>query len=228
MDNLLLLHGAIGSNAQFDSLRKEIGKVFKLYSFNFPGHGGEQIPETGFSIQLFADATISFMDKNKLEKVSIFGYSMGGYVALYLAKYFPERIEKVITLATKFHWDELTAQKEVRMLDADKIEAKIPAFATELKKRHAPVNWKSVLNETSEMLLKMGKDNPLKPNDYSTIKTPILILLGDNDKMVTLEETIAVNELLPNSRLEILANTSHPLEQVDAEMLASYIRDFNI
>ena len=84
------------------------------------------------------------------------------------------------------------------------------------------------MNHTSEMLLEMGKDNPLKREDYSTIKTPALILLGDNDKMVTLEETIAVNELLPNSRLEILANTSHPLEQVDAEMLASYIRDFSI
>ncbi len=228
MGNLLLLHGAIGSIDQFNSLSKELSLEFLTYTFNFPGHGGEPIPQSGFSIQLFAEATIAFMDKNKLEKVSIFGYSMGGYVALYLAKYFPERIEKVITLATKFHWDELTAQKEVRMLDADKIEAKIPAFATELQKRHSPVNWRSVLNETSEMLLKMGNDNPLKPEDYSKIKTPALILLGDNDKMVTLEETIAVNELLPNSRLEILANTSHPLEQVDAEMLATYIRDFDI
>ena len=228
MGNLLLLHGAIGSIDQFNSLSKELSLEFLTYTFNFPGHGGEPIPQSGFSIQLFAEATLAFMDKNNLEKISIFGYSMGGYVALYLAKYFPERIEKVITLATKFHWDELTAQKEVRMLDADKIEAKIPAFATELQKRHAPVDWRSVLNHTSEMLLEMGKDNPLKREDYSTIKTPALILLGDNDKMVTLEETIAVNELLPNSRLEILANTSHPLEQVDAEMLATYIRDFDI
>jgi len=228
MGNLLLLHGAIGSIDQFNSLSKELSLEFLTYTFNFPGHGGEPIPQSGFSIQLFAEATLAFMDKNKLEKVSIFGYSMGGYVALYLAKYFPERIEKVITLATKFHWDELTAQKEVRMLDADKIEVKLPTFAIELQKRHAPVDWRSVLNHTSEMLLEMGKDNPLKPEDYSTINTPALILLGDNDKMVTLEETIAVNELLPNSRLEILANTSHPLEQVDTVLLSSYIRDFNI
>ena len=77
---------------------------------------------------------------------------------MYLAKQQPERVGRIMTLATKFHWDEPTAQKECGMLDADKIEAKVPAFAAALAKRHAPNNWKEVLNRTKDMLLAMGND----------------------------------------------------------------------
>jgi hypothetical protein len=42
------------------------------------------------------------------------------------------------------------------------------------------------------MLEKMGRDNPLKQKDYQYLSTPSLILLGDRDNMVSLEETLLV------------------------------------
>jgi esterase len=63
-------------------------------------------------------------------------------------------------------------------------------------------------------------------NEYASIQTPSLIMLGDKDKMVSREETIAVYEQLPNAQLAILPATPHPIEQVDKDLLAYHIRRF--
>ena len=61
MKNLLLLHGAIGSEIQFDSLKSELSNDYNVFTFNFPGHGGIEIPPDGFSIDMFAKSVIDFM-----------------------------------------------------------------------------------------------------------------------------------------------------------------------
>jgi pimeloyl-ACP methyl ester carboxylesterase len=226
MQPILLLHGAIGAAEQLSGLEAELADSFAVHNMNFSGHGGYPFTADSFSIQLFASEVIAFLDKKGLNNISIFGYSMGGYVAMYLAKYHPERINKIITLATKYTWDEDIAAHEIKMLNGARIEEKLPAFAAALQKRHAPNNWMTVLEKTAAMLLEMGKNNPLKPGDYAAIQHPVLILLGDRDKMVTLEETAEVYKNLPMAQLAILPNTPHPLEMVDTGRLATEIKLF--
>ncbi len=112
------------------------------------------------------------------------------------------------------------------MLNADKIETKLPDFAAALQKRHTPNNWKTVLEKTAAMLTAMGKDNPIKPADYPAIQHPVLLMLGDRDKMVTLNETVEVYKNLPKAQLAILPNTGHPIEMVNANRLAFEINSF--
>lgn len=81
--NLLLLHGAIGSSEQLLPLRDALGSQHTIYTPDFSGHGSEPIKGSAFSIELFAQDTLAFLDQNNIEKTDIFGYSMGGYVALY-------------------------------------------------------------------------------------------------------------------------------------------------
>src|SRR5689334_2045722 len=101
MKPLLLLHGAIGSYEQIRPLRNDLLSTYQTHSFNFSGHGGGDMPDT-FSIKLFVQQVHDWVKKKQLEKVNIFGYSMGGYVGLYLASHHPEMVSSVITLATKF------------------------------------------------------------------------------------------------------------------------------
>lgn len=226
MKHLLLLHGAIGAKDQLYGLDKSLKDLFDTHTMNFSGHGGREFPAEEFSIPLFAKNVLDYLDEQKIERINIFGYSMGGYVGMYLAKHFPGRVEKLITLATKFHWDEATAAKEVKMLNADTIQQKIPAFAEQLQQRHSPNDWKEVLNRTKQMLLELGQANPLKLEDYTSIITPSLLLLGDRDKMVTLEETVDVYKQMSTAQLGILPNTPHPIEQVDIIMLTTTIKRF--
>lgn len=227
MTPLILLHGAIGAASQFEPLIKQLGEQYDVHAINFSGHGGEAIDPNKFSINHFAEQVASFIHTlNTQQPVNIFGYSMGGYVAMYMARHLNVNIGKIITLGTKFRWDEAVAAKETKMLQPDVIEQKIPAFAQQLATRHYPQSWKEVLHNTANMLQQMGRDNPLQPEDYTAISTPSLIMIGDKDKMVTLEETVSTYQKLPNAQLAVLPGTPHAIEQVDAGLIAYYIKRF--
>lgn len=226
MKNIVLLHGAIGSEDQLQLLAGLLKNDFTVHLFNFSGHGGKSFGDEPFSIQAFATEVEEYLSTKKVDQAAVFGYSMGGYVALYLAKQQPQLFSEVITLATKFHWDEAIAAREVGMLNADVISEKLPTFAAQLQQRHQPNDWKLVLEKTKAMLLQMGNKNPLQLIDYTAISTPVLLLLGDNDKMVTKEETEDVQKALPNSRFQLLENTIHPIEKVNLVLLADIIREF--
>lgn len=226
MQTIILLHGALGTAAQLEPLKQLLAGKYEVHTLNFPGHGGTTLPEEPFSIPVFAQYVSDYITRNKLEQVSIVGYSMGGYVGMYLAKHSPEKINKIITLATKFHWDEATAQQETKMLDPQQTLAKVPAFAGMLEKSHAPNDWKVVMNNTAAMLMALGQKNTLLPEDYPTINVPCLLLLGDRDKMIPLKETVETYQRLPNAQMGMLPNTPHPIEKANMKVLVSMIDCF--
>jgi pimeloyl-ACP methyl ester carboxylesterase len=223
MKPLLILHGATGASRQLKAVAAELSDRYDVHLFNFPGHGGDVLPDEPFSIAFFSAAVKNYITDNNLQELTIFGYSMGGYVALHLAKHHPELVMRIITLGTKFHWDEATAAKEVKMLDAEAISIKVPAFAAMLQELHNNANWKQIMSHTAAMLTAMGKNNPVKLEDYKEIKTPCTIMLGDRDKMVSLEETVAVYKQLPDAKLAVLPGTPHPIEQVNPALIAFLI-----
>jgi pimeloyl-ACP methyl ester carboxylesterase len=226
MKHLLLLHGAIGAKDQLAPLADQLHQQYPIHTLNFDGHGGAAMPAEPFSIPLFAKNVIDYCTAANITTADIFGYSMGGYVAMYLAKHTPSLVGKVLTLATKFHWDEPTATRETKMLDAATISQKVPAFAAQLQQRHAPNDWTVVLENTKAMLLQLGQQNVLQVCDYTSIQHPCLLMLGDKDKMVTPEETVAVYRALPSAQLCILPGTPHPIEQVDLSLLTLHINRF--
>ncbi|WP_276503390.1 alpha/beta fold hydrolase [Terrimonas pollutisoli] len=226
MQHLLLLHGAIGAKDQLQSLADELSDYYIIHTLNFSGHGGEPFHASDFSIPVFAGDVVTYLKENNIRQTNIFGYSMGGYVALYLVRHSPILVNRVITLATKFQWNPGIATKEAAMLNADTIEEKVPAFAEQLQQRHYPNDWKIVLQKTKQLLVQLGDKNDLQLNDYQTILTPSLLLLGDKDKMVTPEETAQVEQALPNGKFQLLENTPHPLEKVDVKMLGNIIHQF--
>ena len=229
MQHIILLHGAIGAKDQLLPLANLLKDDLIVHTLNFQGHGGTSMP-ANFTMQDFAHELLDVMaampPDTIVDGVHVFGYSMGGYIAMLAAKQEPELFKSITTLATKYYWDDAAAQREVQMLNPEKIEEKVPAFATTLEQRHQPNDWKEVLAKTAVMLTAMGADNPLKLEDYAGIKTPCLLLLGDRDKMVTLEETVLVYRNLPNAQLGVLPNTPHAIEQVDAEKLAYQLLEF--
>jgi pimeloyl-ACP methyl ester carboxylesterase len=125
MQPLLLLHGAVGATDQLEPLADHLKEKYLVHLLNFAGHGGAPLPTDDFSIQLFADETLNYLKQKNIPRISVFGYSMGGYVAMYLARHHPEIVEKIITLGTKFNWDESIAAQETKMLNYSRKSASI-------------------------------------------------------------------------------------------------------
>ena len=226
MQDLILLHGAIGASQQMVQLSTILNEHYRTFMPDFNGHGGNPFKIDEFSIPGFASEVLEYLEENNIDKAHVVGYSMGGYVGMYLAAHFPDKIRSLVTLATKYHWDEEIAAREIKMLNPEKISTKVPDFAEQLKKRHAPNDWKLLLEKTQVLLMDLGRKNALTVEDLHGIQTDCLLLLGDQDKMVTIEETVETFRQLPNARLGILPGTPHPIEQVDTQMLATMILAF--
>ncbi len=222
---IILLHGALGSKEQFKPLEKDLKKQgFKVHSLNFSGHGGQPFRKEGFGIKVFCWELQNFIRTKKLQHPRVFGYSMGGYVALRLACKFPDLLGDIITLGTKLGWNTETAEKESGMLQPEKIEKKTPAFAAELKKCHAPNDWKELLSKTAEMLKQLGKEPLLTKKEFNDIKNKVTICLGDEDNMVTQKESEQAAKDLPDGKFLLLKNTPHQIEKVDLKKIAEVLR----
>lgn len=225
MKPIILLHGAIGAADQLEPLAKELSaNGYKTYTLNFSGHG--QTPfQTNFSIQQFADELLEFVVKTHLIRPTVFGYSMGGYVALYLASQKPGMLGDIITLGTKFEWSPEIAAKEIKMLDAKTITEKVPKFAEALQKRHGS-NWQLLLQKTADMMIDLGNNNLLNDTTFSQVKNKVLIGLADGDTMVGVEETDNAASKIIASKRYTLANTKHPIETVNVNELSKIISEF--
>lgn len=225
MQQLLLLHGALGSEKSLQPLKESLQNDFDVYSFSFQGHGGSELPESDFTIAGFANEVIAFLDQNQIESIAVFGYSMGGYVGLYLAKHFPERIQKLFTLATKLNWTIEGSQKMASMLNPTIIKEKVPKYALSLEQLHGN-NWEDLMTKTAQMMLNLGQNPEVNDSDFEQISLPVLLSVGDKDDMVTLEETIRAHRKIQNSQLLVLPKTIHPIEKVDVVELANQLRRF--
>ncbi|MEQ8924310.1 MAG: alpha/beta hydrolase [Fulvivirga sp.] len=221
--NLLILHGALGSEKQFDQLKSELSIDYQLYSFNFPGHGGKYF-SNDFSIDQFTIELQNYLSENRLEDALIFGYSMGGYVALNLSR-IDDRIAQIFTLGTKFHWTPDSAAHEIKMLNPEKIEEKVPAFAKTLEERHSPLDWKKVIQKTADLMINLGNNPILTSQTFKEITIPVTITRGTLDNMVSKEESESAAHHIPNANYFEFTEFKHPIEQVNSAELANRIKE---
>jgi pimeloyl-ACP methyl ester carboxylesterase len=225
MKTILLLHGALGSSSQLETLRDALQhEGFSVYSLNFSGHGGKPF-EGGFSIEKFSDELRAFTMQHR-EPLNIFGYSMGGYAALWFASRFPGSVKSIITLGTKFDWTPESAAREAKRLNPEKLLEKVPDFAHTLQQRHAPVDWRKLLERTSAMMIGLGAKPLLDNQTLSAVKVRTLIAVGDKDEMVHQSHSESVASVLPSGEFKLLADTPHPIERVNTALLKNLIIRF--
>lgn len=223
---LILLHGALGSSEQFKSWLPLLSSNFEVYTFDLEGHGGRAFADRPFRIAHFAENLLDFLKENDLIGANIFGYSMGGYVALYLARHHAGSLGKIYTFSTKLDWNPENSAQEVKKLNADVIQVKVPKFAEMLQKRHHGNDWRAHLGKTADMMLDLGAQPALSPDDFAAIPNQVRMGIGDRDTMVSIRETEEFYRHLPQGEMLVLPKTPHPIEKMDPAQLCTAITDF--
>ena len=222
--HLIILHGALGAKQQFKNLATALSEHFTIHLFNFEGHGGRPTDHP-YTIDLFTQNLIDYVVAKELDEPYVFGYSMGGYVALN-ASHQGLQLAKLMTLGTKFGWNPEDAQKEIKMLDPAVIEEKVPKFAAYQASLHAPEDWKEVMQKTAQMMLGLGNEPVLNDDKLRTIDLETLCCVGSEDKMVSKEETTHTVSHLKNAEFYQFNGFEHPIEKVDLEILSQRIIDY--
>ena len=226
MKNLILLHGALGHSSNFEPYEQYLSEHFSLHKILFRGHGGTSIPSEGIRMTDYVEQLRQYCEEHALQQFDLFGYSMGGYVALSYAMQYPDKVSSILTLATKLNWTEDGATKESKMLNPEVIAEKVPKYAAQLAKMHGEEHWKELLPAIAGMMIDLGKQPLLTSENYARLNTRVQLMLGDKDVMVTFEETLRGVKAIPEAQLAVLPNTKHPIEQVRAGLLISLMKDF--
>lgn len=226
MLNILFLHGALGSSAQFNDIKEKLGTNYNVHTLNFSGHGGNFMPVNGLTFEVFVNDIFNYLNTNKIEKINLFGYSMGGYAALMFAIKYPERVNKIFSCSVKLKWDLESAAKELEFLNPDKMMDKVPGFANNLMMIHGINVWKNLLKSTSNMMMDLAKGKLITDEDFMEIKCPVLFAIGDRDKTASLNDTIDIYSKVLNSQLLVLPNSPHDFNQLNIDILKQFITGF--
>lgn len=108
----LLLHGFLGSAAQWDALARPLSRIYQLIIPELPGHGNS--PETKqYTISDVAEALNDIMVHENIVKAHLIGHSMGGYVCSAFAKAYPEKTSS-LTLINSIAGADSPERKKMR------------------------------------------------------------------------------------------------------------------
>ena len=204
-------------------LAERLESSLEPVSLDLPGHGDADLAGGGFDLQTMRARVVHELESWHLGRVAVFGYSMGGYVALEVARRRPDLISTVITFGTKFDWTPESAAKEARHLDAARIKAKVPYFAEQLEQRHKALGWEAVLTHTAALMTSLGHSPELNPEKLREVHCPVRIMVGDKDGTVSVEESLAVSRAMERGELEVLPGVAHPFEKAPLERLVRSI-----
>ncbi|MEP6764961.1 MAG: alpha/beta fold hydrolase [Gemmatimonadaceae bacterium] len=238
--DIFVVHGALGSAAQMQPVADALMEVGSVHAVELPGHGNTPLGNAPFAMGTFTDALAAAVELRASERRNdalrmharidsvapiVFGYSMGGYIALALEAKHPCTFGGIVTLGTKFLWTPEYAATESVRWDADTIAMKVPKFAGELEERHAAAGgWHSVLANMANMMRELGDSPVLTRSVLASVRVPVCVVSGDHDSTVSYEETREVATWMPHATPLKVLDTPHPIERVQTALIVDLLR----
>ena len=205
---LVILHGAFGTVEGWAPLVPALGKGRQLIIVELQAHGRTADRGKNFTWEQLADDVAALAKHLKLDKVDLFGYSMGGGVALGVAIRHPDLVSRLAILGAstgslKDTYDAATF-KQFSSITPDNFN--FPQVKDPYDKvAPNPGNWKNLVLKVVDFGMKFPgfSDSQLKG-----IKAETLIIMGDRD-VVTPEHAVKMMRQIPGSRLSILPGCDH-------------------
>jgi pimeloyl-ACP methyl ester carboxylesterase len=231
---LVVLHGAYMTIGAMGELVPSLAKTRQAIAVELQGHGRTADIDRPLSYEQMAEDIAALLRHLKIEEADVFGYSMGGGVALQIAIRHPKVVRKLVLASVYYNNDGIYPE----VLEA--IEAITPeAFAgTPWREEYDriapnPEDFPTLVAKLKELDLTFVG---WPPEDIQAIEAPALVIVGDSD-VVRPEHTVEMFRLLgggvagdlaglPNSRLAVLPGTTHVGLVERSDLLVSMIGEF--
>lgn len=227
---LVLLHGASSSGAaDFAAQLPVLSRAFRCYVPDARGHAGTRWDAgDGFRYEWLVDDVVAFTGALGLETFHLLGFSMGGATALGIAARHPERLLSLVLVGISPE-REPRASVARRLFDPDRIERHDPAWAAELAARHDPVQgdgaWRRLLPAIAR---DVASQELHPPDELVRIEAPALVVVGDRDPFVPVDQAWRLKRQLPDARLFVAPGCGHEVmlrkPALATEALAGFYR----
>jgi pimeloyl-ACP methyl ester carboxylesterase len=217
---LVVIHGAFGRATAHQTLTKGRQQIV----VELQGHGHTADIDRPLTIENMADDVAALLKHLKVERADVFGYSMGGSVALGLAIRHPELVSRVAINGAHFAAIEEAYEpesfKQFKGLPAD--FAPPPLKAQYDKVAPDPKQWPVLVAKVKKMGLEW---KGFTREQMKSIKVPVLITLGDRDG-VRPEHAVEMFRLIPNAKLAVVPGGDHFLIFTSPETVLAPVAAF--
>jgi pimeloyl-ACP methyl ester carboxylesterase len=214
---LVLLHGAYMTIDLMGEIVPVLAESRQLIAVELQGHGHTADIDRPLSYELMADDIAALIEHLAFEKADLFGYSMGGGVALQVAIRHPEVVRKLVVTSSSYTSEGMHPEL-LEMIPTLTPEAFAGSPIEEAYLRSAPNP-----DDFPTLVAKL-KRLDMEPfawpaEDIGRIAAPTLLIVGDSDA-IRLEHAVELFRLLgggamgdlaglPKSQLAVLPGTTH-------------------
>jgi len=218
---VILLHGL---GAQAESWQFNIAALSQNYhviALDQVGFGKSDKPLLKYRVATYVDFLDKFMSELKIEKASLVGNSMGGWIAGLMAINYPNRVEKIVLADAAGIIPDAVNTDEIYQLNnstRSEIRANLKRiFATPaLQNNEALVDQfmtaRVVANDgytINSIIESIKRKEDFLNNRLAEIKKPTLIIWGKQDGLLPVADAYTFNKGIANSELVIFDNCGH-------------------
>ena len=220
---VLLMHGGLVFIESFYNQIPALAKEFRVIAPDSRAHGRSTDTDRPLSYRQMSKDMAGLLDKLKIKKADIVGWSDGGIIGLDLAMNRPDLVNKLVVIGTNFNTAGLDPKgvEETKKMTPGTAELK-PARDFYERVAPDPGRWPVFFEKVRTMWLTQPNYTPA---DLKNIGAPTLIILGEKDsiKKAHGEE---MQRLIRGSRLLIIKGASHFVGMEKPDELNKAILDF--
>jgi pimeloyl-ACP methyl ester carboxylesterase len=200
---LVLLHGFTGDLRRW---KLALEKLFQVILIDLRGHGQSGKPHVAeaYSLDNRMGDVIAVLDHLGVQQTTLFGYSMGGWLAFALAGYFPERVVSLIAGGAHPFSDHFTAFAGV---DGSDPNAFIQALSSFIGEEIVSALHPVIVQNDLVALSAAAQDRASLEERLSNIELPCLLFVGETDKRI--EKVRRCASVLSNAQFFGIAAAGH-------------------
>ena len=238
---ILLIHGFPYSKSMWDEQVRELGEEFQMITYDLRGHGESQATPGPYTMEALADDVNALLETLRIQKVSLGGFSMGGYVALAFYRKYPERVDKLLLLDTRPQADSEQAkqgretlaqqvEKEGNKALAESLPARMLTPATVAKRPEIVKSARDmILAASPQGIAGAARGMALRRDQtdlLSRIAVPTLVLVGERDAVTPPGDSELMASRIPNAKLVKISGAAHLSNLEKPQEFSEAIHDF--
>lgn len=200
---VVLLHGGLGSSAQFGFQLPALVDRFQVIAIDSRGQGRSTKGSAAITYDQMALDVIAVLDKLAVPRASFVGWSDGGEVALKLGIGFPDRVDRLFVFAANYD----ASGSKPRNGPLPTFSAYMARCRAEYERSsHAGVSYRTLV---SALLPLWRNPTGITKEQLRAIKAPVLMADGDHDEIIDMAQIEEMSQLIPNAQLKVFESASH-------------------
>lgn len=237
---IVFLHGLGGSQATWQLVLGELADRYRLVAIDLPGHGLSSAGEADYSVAAHAAAVAESLTSLGITGAVLVGHSLGGAIGLTIALNNPNLVSSLVLINSAGLGDGISSELTTLMagepgvetargllelfyadqrLVADRAVADMAATQTDAA-------W-AAQQATAQAAFAGAKQRiDLLPR-MPEVGVPTLILWGDQDRVLSMADGVAMLTVIPDTTMRVLTGIGH-VPQVEAATLTAAAIDRHV